>query len=298
MNSVQPRPNINPSIDLNTLPAMVQSTLPEMLQSEFVDPYSSKAVRAMLAKNGIEIPPNGWPYPHFRIRVPKNVHKVIGEAIRIFHEILINQDSLLRNVFKYLDSIGTPLDKKLYLYYASEDTVMKSLFCYLGAWNIPNFENLKKKFFTYEVLLNFLASKFKTNAFNMKLIVYKEYADLKVSRKVPLGKFGDVFCHTMRDPKSNKPPKARNRKGKLDRLAKKLKGKDGTKVLEETKDLSKDSRKRLRKKGVKIPGKYDKVRDMTDEEFDQWCIDNRISKQNKYRIKKTYRSLMEVKTVS
>ena len=74
---------------------------------------------------------------------------------------------------------------------------------------------------------------------------------------------------------------------------KKLKGKDGTKFLEETKALSKDARKRLRKKGVKIPGKYDKIRNMTDEEFDQWCIDNHISKQNKYRIKKTYRSLLE-----
>ena len=297
MDSVQPISNLNPSIDLNTLPAMFLSKLPARVQSDFVDPYSSKAVREMLAKNGVEIPPNGWLYPHFRIRVPKNVHKVVGEATRIFHEILFNQLSLQRNVFMYLDSIGTPLDKKLLHYYVSEETVMKSLFCYLGGWNIPNFENWKKCF-TYELLLNFLASEFKTKPFKMKEIICKEYAELKSYGKVPLGEFGDVFCLTMRDPKSNKPPKARHRMGKLDRLAKKLKGKDGTKFLEETKALSKDARKRLRKKGVKIPGKYDKVRDMTDEEFDQWCIDNHISKQNKYRIKKTHRCLMEAKTVS
>lgn len=193
--------------------------------------------------------------------------------------------------------MGTYLDEGLYNYYASDDTVMKSLSCYLGAWNIPNFEQWKTSF-TYKGILGSLAEEFKTDAWKVMQIIYKDYTDLKDKGKAPLGKFGDDFCFFMRDPKSNKPPKSRQRKGKLDRLAKKLKGKDDAEILEETKFLSKDTRKRLRKKGVKIPGKYDKVRDMTDEEFDLWCIDNRISKQNKYRIRKTYRSLMEVKTIS
>jgi len=196
-----------------------------------------------------------------------------------------------------LHSEGIYFDYRLFSYYASDETVMKSLSCYLGKWNIPDFETWKKSF-TYKAILGSLAKEFKTDAEKMTKIIYKEYADMRDYGKVPLGRFGDDFHSTMRDPKFNKPPKSRHRKGKLDRLAKKLKGKDDAKILEETKALSKDARKRLRKKGVKIPGKYDKIRNMTDEEFDQWCIDNHISKQNKYRIKKTYRSLLEAKNIA
>ncbi len=289
MDCVQSRPNLNPPINFNAQSAMVYN--------DFVDPYSSKAVREMLAKNGFEIPPIGWPYAHFHIRVPKNVHNVVGETTRIFHEILFNRLSLLRNVFMKLHSEGIYFDYRLFSYYASDETVMKSLSCYLGKWNIPDFETWKKSF-TYKAILGSLAKEFKTDAEKMTKIIYKEYIDMRDYGKVPLGRFGDDFHHTMRDPKFNKPPKSRHRKGKLDRLAKKLKGKDDAKILEETKALSKDARKRLRKKGVKIPGKYDKIRNMTDEEFDQWCIDNHISKQNKYRIKRTYRSLLEAKNIA
>lgn len=263
------------------------------------DILSQENIKALLDKYNVNIPKKGFLCPHYRIWVGMKQKK--GEpkakipaakfeniAIMVYHEWMLNYLFFRRQVLENPSISLDDEDREKYSYKKIKDACYEAMLKYFGPFNIEAWTIQMQKFLKPEHLRYQLALKV-YNTDDASLAdsnLMNEVHGYLTAGKNPLPK-----TKLMDYIGANKtPPKLTERMGKLDRIAEGIsKTEDVKQQYDMVKDLSKDGRYRLRKKGVEIPKRGEMIAAMSKEEFDAWCKENNITKANKSALKRRYR---------
>lgn len=267
------------------------------------DIMSPQNIEKLLDKYHVNIPKKGFYCPHFNLWVGKkktkeNTDTRISDeqfenvAIMVFHEWVINWLFIKKFVLESTKLNLTEDDAILYgLERANTDVCYDAMLKYLGPFSVHLWSESKKKFLRPENLLRELAYRV-YRTIDTSIAVRKmmeEATEYLITKKMPRIK---ARVYDMIGVKKT-PPHLSTRKGCLDRIAEKMDSSDVKEQYEMVKDLSKDSKYKLRKKGVDIPTKGELIASMSNEEFDAWCKEKNITRANKSYYKRRYRDEKE-----
>lgn len=263
------------------------------------DILSQENIKALLDKYKVNIPKKGFLCPHYRIWVGMKQKK--GEtkakipaskfeniAIMVYHEWMLNYLFFRRQVIENPSISLDEEDMEKYSYEKIKDACQEAMLKYLGPFNIDGWTIQMEKFLKSEHLVYQLAIKvYRTDDASMATASLMNEVHLYLTEgknPLPKTKLMDYIGAT------KTVPKLTERMGKLDRIAEGIsKTEDVKQQYDMVKGLSKDSRYKLRKKGVETPKRGDMIAAMSKEEFDAWCKENNISKANKSALKRRYR---------
>jgi len=264
------------------------------------DILSQENIKALLDKYNINIPKKGFLCPHYRIwvgmkqkkgepRVKIPAAKFENIAIMVYHEWMLNYLFFRRHVLENPSISIDEEDRAKYSYEKIKDACQDAMLKYFGPFNIEGWTIQMEKFLKAEHLVYQLAIKvYHTDDASMATSNLMNEVHLYLTEgknPLPKTKLMDYIGAT------KTVPKLTERMGKLDRIADGIsKTEDVKQQYDMVKDLSKDSRYRLRKKGVETPKRGEMIAAMSKEEFDAWCKENNISKTNKSNLKKRYRN--------
>lgn len=286
---------------VNALLAAEEFRLATEMANHHEDIMSTQNIEKLLDKYHVNIPKKGFYCPHFNLWVGKkktkeNTDTRISDeqfeniAIMVFHEWVINWLFVKKFVLESPKINLTEDDAILYgIERINKDACYDAMLKYFGPFSVHLWSESKKKFLSPENLLRELAYRvYRTidTAIAVKSMM-EEATEYLMTKKMPRIK-AKVY-ETIGLKKT--PPHLSTRKGCLDRIAEKMDTADVKEQYEMVKDLSKDSKYKLRKKGVDIPTKGELIASMSDEEFDAWCVENNIDRKKKSYYKKKYRDL-------
>lgn len=285
----------------NALIAAEEFRLATEMANHHEDIMSPQNIEKLLDKYHVTIPKKGFYCPHFNLWVGKkktkeNTDTRISDeqfeniAIMVFHEWVINWLFVKKFVLESPKINLTEDDAILYgIERINKDACYDAMLKYFGPFSVHLWSEGKKKFLSPENLLRELAYRvYRTidTAIAVKSMM-EEATEYLMTKKMPRIK-AKVY-ETIGLKKT--PPHLSTRKGCLDRIAEKMDTADVKEQYEMVKGLSKDSKYKLRKKGVDIPKLGELIASMSDEEFDAWCVENNIDRKKKSYYKTKYRDL-------
>ena len=263
------------------------------------DILTPQNIEKLLNKYHINIPKKGFYCPHFNLWVgqkkknPEDDTRIPSEkfenvAIMLFHEWVINWFFFKRFVIENPKVNLDEDDSKKYGIDRIEiESCYEAMLKYFGHFSVQCWSEEKKKFLNPANLLQELSrAVYKT--FDTTIAVrsmQEETTQYIFNKRMP--RIRSRIYETIGAKKT--PPKLSRRKGSLDRIAEKMDSADVKEQFEMVKELSKDSKYKLRKKGVDIPTIGELIASMSNEEFDAWCKEKNITRANKSYYKRRYR---------